>query len=92
MKITALLLTLSSLFVSGSSKVHKHHSHKEYPARVLPKMDEWKHFTSALPEDTKDGMHSFRQIRSLFFDKNLGYAEIKNLFGQMDINKGNSQN
>ena len=46
------------------------------------------HFTSALPEDTKDGTHSFRQIRSLFFDKNLGYAEIKNLFNQMDVNKG----
>lgn len=80
MKITALLLAIGSLFVSGSTKkVHKHHK-KEYPLHEHPLPKEQKHFTSALPEDTKDGMHSFRQIRSLFFDKNLGYAEIKNLF------------
>ena len=60
--------------------------------RELPKPAEGKHFTSALPEDTKDGMHSFRQIRSLFFDKELGYAEMKNLFTQMDINKGTQNN
>jgi len=80
---------LASSFAKKTHKKKHHKKYRAYPAQALPKPEEQKHFTSALPEDSQDGTHSFRQIRSLFFDKSLGYAEIKSLFTQMDINKDN---
>jgi len=64
MKVKALFLALTLCLATASAKkVHKkkhRHRSREYPVRELPKPEEQKHFTTALPEDTKDGTHSFR--------------------------------
>jgi hypothetical protein len=82
MKFTALYLALSALLPSQAKKLHKkkHHMHKDFPVTLLPKADEAKHFTSALPDNSKDGTFNLRKFRELFYDKHLTYPEIKNLF------------
>jgi len=44
------------------------------------KSDKTVHLTSNIPNESDDGMHSFRSIRGLLFDKELTYPEIKNVF------------